>query len=546
MPDLMHTLHGRDLGFLKMVAGLWGIELDAPNVRQALPALTRGMLNPELVNEVVESLPSAAQEALRQLASQGGAMPWTQFTRQFGDVQSIGPARRDRDRPDLNPRSAAEMLWYYGLVGQAFMDQPPEPQQFAYIPDDLLGLIRIPDTQPANIYGRPASPGETAVVISASDRILDHACTLLAALRLGLPVDQIPTTRWQLPLPDLQTLLYAAGLIDGNGLPLPEPVRHFLEAPRAHALVQLASVWLHSSQYNELRLLPGLICEGDWSNDPLHARTKLIEHLSRLPQDSWWSIAAFIADLHQKDTDFQRPAGDYDSWFIRRADTDQYLSGFSSWTAVDGALAKALISGPLHWLGFFDLAAPAPDSPAAAFRSSSWAADLWMEKPPAGLPSEDASVTVHADGLLDTPRLTPRALRYQLARFTGWESEDDTVYHYRITPAALERSRRQGLRVSQLIGLLKKHAAGPLPPTLMSALERWEQHGTEASFDEVLLLRVSRPEILIALRKHRASRFLGEELTPTIVIVRPGGSEPLLQALTELGYLGEARLGSEV
>jgi len=169
-----------------------------------------------------------------------------------------------------------------------------------------------------------------------------------------------------------------------------------------------------------------------------------------------------------------------------------------------------------------------------------------MEKPPAGLPSEDAAVTVHADGRLVAPRLTPRALRYQLARFTNWESESDAVYHYRITPAALERSRRQGLRVSQLIGLLRKHTAGPLPPTLMSALERWEQHGTEAFIERTLLLRVTRPEILTALRKHHASRFLGEELTSTIVIVRPGGSEPLLQALTELGYLGEARLGSEV
>lgn len=546
MPDLMHTLHGRDLGFLKMVAGLWGIELDAPNARAALPQLTRSMLNPDLANEIVESLPATARDALRALADQGGAIPWTQFSRQYGDVQSMGAARRDRERPDLNPSSPAESLWYHGLIGQAFMDQPPEPQQYAFIPDDLLGIIRLPGAQPPEVFGRPASPGETTVLIPADGRILDHACTLLAARRMGLPEDQLFSSKWEIPLPHLRAILYSAGLIDGAGLPLPEPVRRFLEAPRAQALVQLASAWLHSTTYNELRLLPGLIFEGGWTNDPLHARSRLIEHLTRLPQDSWWSITAFIADLHQKDPDFQRPAGDYDSWFIRHAGSDQYLSGFASWDAVDGAAARALITGPLHWLGFFDLAAALPGAPAGAFRPSTWAAKLWLEQAPDGLPAESSTVKAYSDGRLEVSRLTQRALRYQFARFTAWEGEDDAVYHYRITPAALDHARKQGLRASQLTTLLKKHSTGPLPPALLAALDRWEQHGTEAAVENILLLRVSRPEILASLRKHRAARFLGEELTPTVVVVRPGGSQPVLQALLELGYLGEARFGSEV
>lgn len=546
MPDLFHTLHGRDLGFLKMVAELWGIELDAPNIRAALPQLTRGMLNPELANEIVESLPAAAHEALLALADQGGALPWTQFSRQFGEVRSMGPARRDRDRPDLHPASPVETLWYYGLIGQAFMDQPPEPQQFAFIPEDLLAMIKLPGTQPAEVFGRPASPGETAFHIPANDRILDHACTLLAALRMGLPPERIPAETWSIPLPTLRALLASAGLIDGSGLPLSEPVRHFLEAARDRALLQLASAWMHSNTFNELRMLPGLIFEGDWSNDPLNARLRLIEHLTRLPQDSWWGLTAFIADLHQKDPDFQRPAGDYDSWFIRSASSGQYYSGFSSWDAVDGALARFLITGPLHWLGFYDLSAASPSTPASAFRPSIWAASLWMEQAPSGLPAENPKVAVFSDGRLEVPRLTQRALRYQLARFTAWEGEDDSAYHYRITPAALDQAHRQGLRAAQLIALLKKHSGAQLPPTLLTALERWEQHGTEAHIENVLLLRVSRPEILTALRKHRAARFLGEELSPTIVILRPGGSQPIIQALLELGYLGEARLGSEV
>ena len=352
LPDLLHSLHGRDLGFLKIIAGLWRIELDVPNVRAALPMLTRAMLDPELANEIIGALPIAAQDALIALAEQDGLLSWAQFTRNYGDVRSMGAARRDRERPDLNPRTPAELLWYYGLIGQAFLDMPPEPQQYAYIPGDLLALLKIPERRMTNVLGRPTSPDETGYPIFVTDRVLDHACTLLAALRLQLPLDRIPSTQWTIPLPNLRALLFATGLLDANDMPLPEPVRHFLEAPRAQALARLASAWLRSSTYNEMRLLPGLVFEGDWLNDALQARTRVLEHLRRLPQDSWWSLAAFTSAIRERDPDFQRPAGDYDSWFIRRAGTDQYLRGFSAWDEVDGEVVRSLICGPLHWLGF--------------------------------------------------------------------------------------------------------------------------------------------------------------------------------------------------
>lgn len=120
LPDLLHTLHGRDLGFLRMVAGLWGIELEAANVRAALPQLTQAMLNPELANEIVATLPAAVQDAVATLAEAGGLIPWSQFIRTYGEVRTMGAAKRDRERPDLNPRTPGEMAWYYGLIGQAF------------------------------------------------------------------------------------------------------------------------------------------------------------------------------------------------------------------------------------------------------------------------------------------------------------------------------------------------------------------------------------------------------------------------------------------
>ena len=77
--------------------------------------------------------------------------------------------------------------------------------------------------------------------------------------------------------------------------------------------------------------------------------------LDAIPEGKWWSLNAFVRDIKQKYADFQRPAGDYNSWFIKRESDGQYLRGFSSWDQVDGALVKYFITDILHWLGQVDL-----------------------------------------------------------------------------------------------------------------------------------------------------------------------------------------------
>jgi hypothetical protein len=156
----------------------------------------------------------------------------------------------------------------------------------------------------------------------------------------------------------LRTLLGAAQLLDAQGNPAPEPVRAFLEMPRANALVTLARAWLHNPLINELRLLPGKVFEGDWHNDALRARQAILDFVSTIPRNTWWSLSAFLTDVRARHADFQRPAGDYDSWFIRDEVSGEFLRGYSHWEAVDGALIRYVICGPMYWLGLVDLATP--------------------------------------------------------------------------------------------------------------------------------------------------------------------------------------------
>ncbi|MDR3577989.1 MAG: helicase-associated domain-containing protein [Anaerolineaceae bacterium] len=537
MPDLAHALQGNDLGFLRIIANAWGIELNAPDAYTALPVLVSGICNQILMNEIVEALPDPARRALLALLDNEGRMSWALFTRRFGDVRAMGAARRDRERPDLKPASPAEMLWYRALIGKAFFNVSNEPQEYAFIPDDLLDFLEPLNSNGRLAFGRPASPGECSFALPANDRILDHACTLLAALRIGGGSSRLDDKEWGIPLPILTKLLSGAGLLESNKIPRPEATRTFLEASRADALNMLAQSWIKSTTFNELRLLPGLSFEGKWRNDPLRTRQTIIEMLSQLPQDLYWNLGTFVSAVKDIHPDYQRPAGDYDSWFIRKENSDDFLRGFSSWDEVDGALLRFLITGPLHWLGFYDLAAADSQAVPTAFRPSAWAESLWHGNPPQGLRPEKENIHLASDGHLKVSCYAPRSVRYQLARFCEWENESPDEYHYRLTPESLEMARQQGLRTAHLIGLFKKVTARPLPPTLIESLERWEKLGVQARLEHVTLLQTASPEILASLAKSRAARYLGETLNATTVIIKPGGEEPVRTALIELGYL---------
>lgn len=561
MPNLIQSFQGRDIGFLRIVARLWGIELTAVDTDTVSIELATAMLNKQLAAEIVDSLSINAWSALQTLAKAGGKFPWAGFSRRFGDIRQAGPGQRDREQMYLHPVSAAEVLFYRAFLVKAFFDHPAGAQEFAYIPDDLIPLINCGENAPAlqanspqpqvrggagegsreNMEkdsmdtvpsaakyeppGRPALPKERERILPTCDRLLDDATTLLAALRMGI---QLPATH--IPVRVVLEFLSAARIIVG-GKPQIEPVRIFLEASRADALEKLANAWLESHTFNELRLVPDLVCEGDWRNQPLVTRGFLLSLLKAVPENLWWSLPAFIREVKDKYPDFQRPAGDYDSWFIKRESNGTYLRGFDSWDEVDGALIHTIITGPLYWLGLVELATPAGNELVSAFRYANDRSQIPN--------SENAKLYISSQGKIVVPRFTPRTARYQISRFCEWIEEKPDEYHYRVTTGSLKKAGEQGLKVRQLLSLLAKNTVADIPPSFIKALKRWEHHGTEARVEVQAVLKVCRPEILEELRKTKAGRFLGETLGPVTVVVKPGAQSKVLAALAELGLLAE-------
>ena len=203
---------------------------------------------------------------MRDLMHNTGRLPWMLFTRRHGAVREMGAGRRDREQPFEKPVSPAEILWYRALLARAFFDTPSGPQEFAYIPSDLLSLLPVSQNASDQTLGRSATPAERAYQHPATDRILDDACTMLAALRISLPIDETPlslsTPSYPLNSSSLTALLSTAGLLNSQDVPLSAPTRAHLESGRAEALVQLVHAWLESVTFNELALIPQLILRG--------------------------------------------------------------------------------------------------------------------------------------------------------------------------------------------------------------------------------------------------------------------------------------------
>ena len=534
MPDLIHSLHKQDIGHLHILAEFWGLELDSTDVDSAREELSAALLDPNLLAELMDSLSPQAESAITDLVNSGGRIPWQVFTRKYGDIREMGAGKRDRERPHLKPASTAEMLFYRGLLARAFFETDKGLQEFAYVPDDVLLLVESrkaggerPDTTEA--LGRPASPKEKGREIPADDSILDDATTLLAALRMGKTLESDSLlSKMREQTPALQSLLTSAKLIKKNTLQ-PEAVKAFLEAPRPNALKLLQDAWTESTTFNELKLMPGLLCEGEWTNQPQETREFLLNLLDAIPEGKWWSISSFVRDIKQKYADFQRPAGDYDSWYIKRVSDGEYLRGFSYWDQIDGALIKYFITDILHWLGQVDLSVVEGAPEPTAFRVTSFE----------GKKEERGKISVSSNGKISVERFAPRALRYQIARFCEWEEEKNDEFKYQITAQSLKHAKEQGLKAEQLLAMLIRHTNNKVPPALVKALKRWEASGTEARVETQVVLRVSRPEILEEMRRSKAGKFLGEILSPTAVIVKSGAIPKVMDALAELGLFAE-------
>ena len=122
MHDLSFSLQDHDIGHLKILAELWGLDLPAETTIAAVERLTSAMLDAENLSEIIESLPGNARFPLEDLLHQNGSAAYADMARRYGTIREMGAGRRDRQKPWRDPVSPLEILWYRGLIARSFKE----------------------------------------------------------------------------------------------------------------------------------------------------------------------------------------------------------------------------------------------------------------------------------------------------------------------------------------------------------------------------------------------------------------------------------------
>ena len=485
-----------DMAMLRALAGNLGLALETNRQTEAADRLAAALAEPSSVQIALARLGSEGRSALDRLLAAGGRMRAPQFNRQFGQVRPVGPGRLERETAWRHPANPAEELFYAGLIYRAFYQDERGTGEFVVIPDKLRELLPQPPTAPAafavtTVPGPGESPPQETTLVHDlflylvyvqnrdvrpyADGRLGRRDTSALVQRLGRPGER----RLALVHHLAERLGFAAR--QGDLLRLEAaPTKAWLTAAPARQLTVLQAAWRDDPTWFDLCRVPSLVCDDQtgWleRTDPVATRKAIVSWLGRCPPESWWPCASFIAAVKAADPDLQRPDGDYDSWYVRSAATESYLSGFESWDEVEGALIADLLAGPLRWLGVVHWI-ESDEGPVCRLTAAGahWlglaAGEIEAPRP--------APITVGSDFVVDVPASAGLYVRFQLERFADLEQADPC--RYRLTAGGLRRALARGIQVEQVLAFLKRAGQRPVPASVAGQLRQWAKRGGGAS-----------------------------------------------------------------
>ena len=497
---------------LHVIAELRGASLDGEkNVRAMIDSLGGQITDPTSVlmafQEITDTYPQA-RSALDLLLAEGGEAREAQFSREYGSIRQMGPARLEREQPWNAPESVAELLYYYGLIGRTYKGAGQNAHTIVYIPSDILPWLPQPTTADGEqgLAVLPVPPPPSSRMLRLEDAFLEDAGTLLGFLHtegLRLQEDGTPNAEDidQLMMRLQSTNGYVSPFIAPVALASIEEVRvalllhlakrlgwlrraddervrltgnrvySFLEQPRPEQRFTLWEAWRTSQEWNDLERTPGFDCSGgDWQNNPHQTREVVLQLLGQLQPGAWYSQADVIDTIKEAVPDFQRPTGDYDNWYIRHENQEGYLLGFEHWEQVEGVLLRFLLNGPLYWLSAMELAEPSAGDD-LLFSLSGWGA-RWLGRD-SEMPNEGRRppIVVEENFTVELPAGTPLMDRFRVERFSSWQASYPR-FLYQINQRSLNRAAGEGVQPDRILAFLNSRTH-EIPEKVAAGLQKF-------------------------------------------------------------------------
>ncbi|HEY6286813.1 MAG TPA: helicase-associated domain-containing protein [Ktedonobacteraceae bacterium] len=413
--------------------------------------------------------------------------------------------------------------------------------------------------------------------ITTLQRYLYRYWSLVAAMREGLPlvnsrllsrpslrlvVDQLSPqgasameqVRTESDVPQflfIRLLLMKLSLLsERRGALFATPADMFFSLPLLERARRCYHAWLDTTFWNELAYTSNIILRpGPAPLEPaheevVHSRQQVMERLLAENVGEWLEFSTFITRtrLYTPYLLFPRQSGTraerytaginpYNWDFrLRRG----WLTPREGWYLVEGGFIRALITGPLHWLGLVNVDADHPD----AFRM---VPDLALITGETLLEIQEPSwgrLVVQPNFEVIALAPVSEALLLNLDRFAE-RIRLEHIAQYRLTRASVTHAIQSGLQAETIQQILEQAADGSIPQNVQYSLIEWERQARRIElWRGVTLLEVDDAALLDQLLADAETRPLfGRRLAPLLVEVLTDQLLTVQEILWQRDYL---------
>lgn len=334
------------------------------------------------------------------------------------------------------------------------------------------------------------------------------------------------------------------------------PAGDFFTEPPRERLRRCVRAWLYTSFWNELAFLPNVAARpGPQPLDAAHeevvrARQMVVERLLQEPAAVWQDIFAFIARAK-----LSMPYLLFPRQFGARADRYSvgsnpygwdfrlrhgWLTPREGWYMVEGGFIRAILLGPLHWLGLVETR---QEGHVNQFRASPHL-ELANAEESAAAASElsplSGKLIVQPNFELIVLAPVSEGLLMKLDRFAE-RVKLEHIAQYRLTKASVTRAIQFGLHAEDILSVLQE-ATDPgidIPQNVRYSLAEWERQARRVElWPNATLIEVDDPALLDSLLVGEETRALfRRRLAPTLAEVVTSRLPALQAALWQRQYL---------
>lgn len=309
----------------------------------------------------------------------------------------------------------------------------------------------------------------------------------------------------------------------------------FFALPLIERARRCYTIWQDTPFWNEMLYLPDInVRPGPSPLDAPHeevmrARHVVIERVEHEHLGVWHDMATFIArtKLYAPYLLFPRHYGPRAERYMGSSNPygwdfrlrRGWLTHREGWHMVEGGFIRAVLTGPLHWLGAIEVDS---ETTPTTFRLTPGALFLLDDTLPTGEEIAAGRLIVQPNFELVALAPASEALLVKLDRFAERVSLEH-IAQYRITKASVTRAIQTGLHVEDIKTILEQASGGDVPQNVQYSLTEWERQARRIEiWRNATLLEVDESALIDELMANEQTRpLLGRRLAACLVEVMP-------------------------